>query len=512
MLMVAPFVAATGIAEDRERPESIVIGQSVEPLSLDPGVASGIDEFRIIGNVFEGLVRFADGSLTVESALATEWEISEDGLTYTFELREGVLFHDGTPFNAEAVKFTIDRLGDERLRPDEQASFPGTLSYDVIDQTRVLDEYTVQILLAEPFAPLLSALAYPPAMIVSPVAVERGEGEFGRNPIGTGPYRFIEWDDDTGVVLESNDEYWGDRARIDQIVFRGNADANDRITELLAGSVDVLVEVPPDSVQVFAQRDDFVVYQHGAPHVWVLILNLREGPFTERSLRLAANYAIDKEALVNNVLMGAATVAAGPIAPVFDWAYHEDLSPYPFDPVRAEELIAESGYRGEELVFSVATGGAGMLDPLQMGRAIRADLEAVGLNVSIETYPWSTHRRRIRAGLEGRADLAQMAWVTADPETLPYLALRSAAWPENGGFNAGYYSNARVDDLLGQARSATDDAERSRLYREVQEIVHDDAPWVFVAHGSQTVVAASRVRNLRIQPSYLLPLQEVSLE
>jgi peptide/nickel transport system substrate-binding protein len=512
LLIVASAVTATGMAEEDERPESIVVGQTVEPAVLDPRAATSIDEFRIIGNVFDGLVRFADASLSIEPALATAWEISEDGRTYTFELRREVLFHDGTPFNAHAVKFSLDRLLDLSSRHREEDSVPTAFSFDGITGTRVLDEYTVQIILDEPFAPLLAGLAHPSAMIVSPSAVENGDLDFGRNPVGTGPFRFVEWGERTGVLLAAVDEYWGERARVEEIVFRSNFDSNDRIMELLAGSVDILVEVPPDSVQVFAQRDDFVVYQEAAPHVWAVILNLREGPFTERALRLAANYAIDKEALVSNVLMGTATVAAGPISPVFDWAYHEELSPYPFDPVRAEELIAESGYRGEELVFAISTGGAGMLDPVQMGRAIRADLESVGLNVSIETYPWNTHRSRMGAGLEGRADLAQMAWVTTDPDTLPYLALRSAAWPENGGLNAGYYANARVDELLRQARSTPDGGERAALYHEVQEIVHDDAPWIFVAHGTQTVVASTRIRNLRLQPSYLLPLEGVTVD
>lgn len=511
LLIALSPVTATGIAEDQQ-PESIVIGQIAEPSSLDPHDASSIEEFRVIGNVFEGLVRFADGSLAVEPALATAWEISEDGRTYTFELREGVLFHDGTPFNATAVKFSLDRIRGTRSPFQEQAPFPMTMSLDVVEETRILDEYTVQIILAEPFAPLLSNLANPRAMIVSPSAVATEEIEFGRNPVGTGPYRFSEWGPEEGVVLESSDDYWGERARVERIVFRSTLDSNDRITELLAGRVDVLVDVPPASVQVFAQRDDFFVYQEEAPHVWALILNLREGPFTSRSLRLAANYAIDKEALVNNVLMGAATVAAGPIAPAFGWAHHPELSPYPFDPVRAEELITESGYRGEELVFAVTTGGDGMLDPIQMGRAIRADLESVGLNVTVETYPWNTHRRRFHAGLEGRADLAQMAWITTEPDTLPYMALRSDAWPELGGSNAGYYGNVRVDELLRQARTSPDRTERARLYREVQEIVRDDAPWVFIAHGTQTVVAATRVRNLRLQPSFLLPMEGVTVE
>ncbi|MFW5828415.1 MAG: ABC transporter substrate-binding protein [Alkalispirochaeta sp.] len=215
---------------------------------------------------------------------------------------------------------------------------------------------------------------------------------------------------------------------------------------------------------------------------------------------------------MENVLQGTATVADSPIPPAFDWAYNEDLDPYPYDPARAQELIEEAEYNGEELVFYVTEGGSGMLDPVPMGTAIQADLEAVGLDVSIETYEWNTFLGRVNPGLEGKADMAQMAWMTNDPDTLPFLALRTEAWPEEGGFNSGYYSNPEVDELLAQARRSTDQAERARLYREVQEIVYDDAPWVFVANWQQNAVAVSDLRDFSLQPSFLLKLAPVSFE
>jgi peptide/nickel transport system substrate-binding protein len=384
--------------------------------------------------------------------------------------------------------------------------------FSSIQETRVVDEYTVQLILNEPFAPLLSNLAYPTGLMVSPAAVREYGEDFGRNPVGTGPYRFVEWESNTQVTVAANADYWGTAAGVDQIVFRPITDANTRVSEMLGGGLDLMVEVPPDSVQVFAQRDEFTVYEQAGPHLWFLILNLREGPFTSKAMRQAVNYAIDKEGLVENVLQGTATVADSPIPPAFDWAYNEDLDPYPYDPARAQELIAEAGYNGEELVFYVTEGGSGMLDPIPMGTAIQADLEAVGINVSIETYEWNTFLGRVNPGLEGKADMAQMAWMTNDPDTLPFLALRTEAFPEAGGFNSGYYSNPEVDRLLNQARQATDQAERARLYREVQAIVYEDAPWVFVANWQQNAVAVSDLQGFSLQPSFLLQLGQVSFD
>jgi peptide/nickel transport system substrate-binding protein len=246
--------------------------------------------------------------------------------------------------------------------------------------------------------------------------------------------------------------------------------------------------------------------------VWFLILNLREGPFTDERVRRAANYAINKEALVENVLQGTATVADSPIPPAFDWAYNEELDPYPYDPERARELIEEAGAEGAEVTFYVTEGGSGMLDPVPMGTAIQADLEAVGLDVNIETYEWNTFLGRVNPGLEDKADMAQMAWMTNDPDTLPFLTLRTAAFPEDGGFNSGYYSNPEVDELLNEARASTSQEERARLYKEVQEIVYEDAPWVFVANWKQNAVATDEVQNFSLQPSFLLELADVRYE
>ena len=150
-----------------------------------------------------------------------------------------------------------------------------------------------------------------------------------------------------------------------------------------------------------------------------------------------------------------------------------------------------------------------MLDPVPMGTAIQADLKAIGLNVKIETYEWNTFLGEVNPGLEGKADMAEMAWMTNDPDTLPYLALRSEAWPDKGGFNSGYYANPKVDELLEAARTATDQDERARLYREMQEIVQEDAPWVFVANWKQNAVTSDRVENFGLEPSFLLNLQGV---
>jgi peptide/nickel transport system substrate-binding protein len=508
-LFAAPMALPPAIAQ--VPPDVLVVGQVAEPATMDPHVATAVNDFRILVNIYDGLVRYSPGTLEVEPALAESWEISEDGTLYTFELRDGVTFHDGTPFDAEAVKFNFDRMLDEDHPYHGTGPFPLSFFFGAIEETEVVDELTVRFHLDEPYAPFLSNLAYPTGLIVSPTAVETHGDEYARNPSGTGPFAFRVWESNRQVALQRNEDYWNGEVPLAGVVFRPITDANARVSEMLSGGIDLMVEVPPDNVQLFADDEGFVLHEEAGPHLWFLILNTREAPFDDVRMRQAVNYAIDKESLVTNVLQGTATVAAGPTPEAFAWAYNEDLEPYPYDPERAKELIAEAGYAdGVETVFFVTEGGSGMLDPVPMGTAIQADLAAVGIDARIETYEWNTFLNQVNPGLEGKAGMAQMAWMTNDPDTLPFLALRTEAMPEEGGFNSGYYSNPEVDALLEQARRETDQEERARLYKEMQAIVHEDAPWAFVANWKQNAVTTANVENFRLEPSFLLILKDVA--
>ena len=337
---------------------------------------------------------------------------------------------------------------------------------------------------------------------------QHGE-DFGRNPSGTGPFKFAEWKSNQLVAAERNNDYWDGAPALEAVVFRPITDANTRIAEMMAGGIDIMVEVPPDNLASFRSDASLNVVEQAGPHVWFAILNTKEGPFADKLVRQAANYAVNKETLVNDVLQGTATVAAGPIPPAFNWV-QSSVEPYPHDPERAKQLLAEASVENPKITFYVTEGGSGMLNPVTMGAAIQADLQAVGFDVAIESYEWNTFLGRVNEGLEGKADMAEMAWMTNDPDTVPYLTLRTEASPENGGFNSGYYSNPEVDELLAKARTSTDQAERAELYAKVQEIVHEDAPWLFVANWVQNAVTTAAVQGFKLQPSFLLHLKDVT--
>jgi ABC-type dipeptide transport system, periplasmic component len=509
-LMLATALALVSPAIGQTPPNVLVVGQIAEPASLDPHVSTASNDFRIAVNVYDGLVRNTPGTLEIEPALATDWTISDDGLEYTFNLREGVTFHDGTPFNADAVKFNFDRMLDENHPFASTGPFPLAFFFSSIESVEVVDDLTVKFTLNEPFAPLMSNLASPSGLIVSPAAVEQHGADYGRNPVGTGPFKFEEWQSNTRVVVSRNEDYWDGPAPLEAVIFRPIADANTRVAEMLSGGIDVLLETPPDNVAQFRDDANFQLKEAVGPHVWYVMLNAKEGPFADKLVRQAVNYAVNKESLVNDVLQGTADVSAGPIPPAFNWAYNEDVAPYPYDPEKARELLAEAGAEGASLTFLVTEGGSGMLDPVPMGTAIQADLAAVGLDVEIQTYEWNTFLSEVNPGLEGKADMAEMAWMTTDPDTLPFLTLRTAAFPDQGGFNSSYYSNPEVDALLDQARVSTDPEERGELYRQVQALVHEDAPWLFVANWKQNAVVTAAVGDFELQPDFSLVLRDVT--
>jgi peptide/nickel transport system substrate-binding protein len=513
-LLAAALTAASLLfaspALSQTPPNVLIVGQIAEPKSLDPAADTAVNDFRILVNLYDGLVRYKDGTLEVEPSLATSWTISDDGKTYTFKLRDGVKFHDGTPFNAEAVKFNFDRMLKDDHPFHDTGPFPLSFFFSTVSEVKVIDDLTVEFDLSAPYAPFLSNLAYPTGLIVSPDAVKKYGKDFGRHPSGTGAYKFAEWDSNEKVVVEKNPDYWDGAPSLEAVIYRPITDANTRVAEMLSGGLDVMVEVPPDSLSQFKDNPAFKVSEQAGPHLWFLILNTKDGPFKSKEIRQAANYAINKKALVDNILQGTADVAAGPTPPAFAWAYDDKLQPYSYDPEKAKALLKEAGYDGSPVTFYVTEGGSGMLDPIAMGTAIQADLEAVGMKVKIETYEWNTFLGKVNPGLEGKADMAEMAWMTNDPDTLPFLALRSDAVPDKGGFNSGYYSNPKVDELLEKARQSTDQDERAKLYKEMQEIVHDDAPWVFVANWKQNAVTSAAVENFKLQPSFFLMLQKVA--
>ncbi|WP_296900180.1 ABC transporter substrate-binding protein [Thiohalocapsa sp.] len=510
-LLTAALLVCSGCARQTPPADTLVVGQVAAPRSLDPQVTTALNDFRILVNVYEGLVQYRPGTLEPAPGLAESWTLSDDGRVYRFRLRDGVRFHDGSRFDAHAVRFNFRRMLDPEHPFHDTGPFPLAFFFEQVERVVVEDPLTVRFELSQPFAPFLSNLAYPTALMVSPAAVRRWGQDYGRHPSGTGPFRFAGWTRSGQVRLTRFEGWHAGRAPLQSLIFRPLTDPMTRVAELLAGGVDLALELSPDNVAAFRKRPGYRVLEATGPHLWFLILNTRSGPLADVRVRRALNLAIDRRTLVRDVLRDTAVVADGPVPQAFAWAFDPAGPTYAYAPERARTLLAQAGHAdGLALTFLVPRGGSGMLAPLAMATAIQGDLARVGVQAKIESFEWNAYLARVNDGLDANADLAQMAWMTNDPDTLPYLALRCDAVPSEGGFNSGWYCNPEVDRLIEQARTTTERTERARLYRELAHRVQQDVPWVTVASWRQNLVLQDKVRGIRLEPSFALRLEQAA--
>jgi peptide/nickel transport system substrate-binding protein len=486
---------------------TLVIGMVAEPTSLDPGQLTDINSMKLLGALYDTLVRFKPETFDIVPSLATSWDISPDGMLYTFKLRDGVTFHDGTPFDANAVKFTYDRLLDPNSPYADTGPFPFAAGYyGSIAETRVVDPSTVQFRLKSQDAGLLAAFTLNTGRIVSPTAVQTLRKDFAQNPVGTGPFKFVSWEHDVKITLAQNPNYWDGAAQLQQIVFRPLPDEQTRITEFLSGGVDLIIDVPPDNISQVQASNDAVFLQQPGPHVWWVTLNTKKPPFDNPLTRQAVNFAVNKDAMTQDLLKGTANVSVGPIPPAIDWAYTSQVQQYAYDPSKARALLQQAGVSLPlNLVFWVTESGSGMQSPLTMGTAIQADLAAVGVNAQIQTFEWGAYLTKYGAGLADQADMAELSWMfdSGDPaHMLPNNLYGPSCSPK--GFNGGCYQNGQVDQLMQNALKVTDRSARGDKYRQIQTIVASDAPWIFVDNQVQNMAMSSSVSGLKLHPSFYL--------
>src|SRR6266850_2357186 len=421
---------------------TLVVGLVAEPVNLDPAQVTDLNSNRVGRRVVETLVTFPEESTQIVPGLAESWTISKDGLHYTFTLRKGVAFHDGTPLNAEAVKFSIER----QINPDHPFNKLGKYPFSGfyfgnIKAVEAVDPLTVEFILKEPRASFLAILALPAASIVSPTAVKKFGQDYPLQPVGTGPFKYGSWDRGQRVVLEKNPSYWRFPVKIDRVVYRPIVEDQARLTELLTGSLDLIVGTPPDYVAQLETNPKVTMLKQVGAHVWYLGINNQRKPFDDKRVRQALNYAVNKDAIVRDVLKGTGAPSRGPVLPA-TWGADPGLKPYPYDPERARKLLAEAGYpSGFSTSLWVPESGSGMQSPVAMSTIIQSNLKAVGVNVTLQTMEWGTFLAKLRTKEQ---ELFALSWMagTEDPDMVMYPLLHSSQWTPVGP-NRALYKNER---------------------------------------------------------------------
>ncbi|HEX9923986.1 MAG TPA: ABC transporter substrate-binding protein [Anaerolineae bacterium] len=494
---------------------TIIVGLQAEPTTLDAQQISDYNSHRAAYGVYDTLLRFADESTEVEPGLAESWDISDDGLVYTLHLRQGITFHDGADFNAEAVKFNLERQIDPNHPFHDTGEFAyAEFTWGTVDTIEVVDDATIRITLTEPFAPFLNHLAMHPAAIVSPAAIEQYGADISINPVGTGPFKFASWTPGVEVILEKNPDYWRGAPNVDQIIYRSIIEDQSRLTELEAGGINFMVNIPPDDLPRLRDDARFTVVEQAGMHTWWVAFNQSRPPFNDPVVRQAINHAVNKQAIVDNLLQGTGVAAVNPLPPVV-WSYTDDIRRYEYDPEKAKALLLEAGYPdGFTCSFWVPESGSGMQQPVAMGTAIQADLAAVGIDCQIETFEWGTYLDKVIVPPDqAEYDMFEMSWIgdNGDPDNHLYILLSSQQFPPQG-YNMGFYNNSEVDDLLQEARITLDRDLRTQLYQEAQELLAEDPPWLIVDHETQIVVMDQKIKGFKLHPTGPFRFENVWIE
>lgn len=500
-LVLVGLVACAGPAPTVDV-NRLVVARAADAVSLDPARASDIESLEVAEQVFGRLVRFTAGRLEPEPDLATSWTVSADGTVWTFELRPNVRFHDGTPFNAEAVVFSFERqlIADH---PAHEADFVWTRSYQNIRNVKALGPLRVQFQIDRPYAPFLANLAMGPAAIVSPTAVRRLGGKFARQPVGTGPYRFVEWIPGDRITLERNEHYWDGQARMRYLVLLQLPDGRQRIQALESGAADVIQQLAPDDIALIRLDPELRLVSAPAALVAYVAINTQRRPLDDVRVRRAIAHAVRREALVRLVYQGLATPAVGPLPPNV-WGARADLVTFPYDPERARALLREAGFDRESFrplkLYVPSVPRQYVPAPDRVADAIRSCLAEIGISVQVVSEDPSTLQRSLWAG---EHDLALSGWFGAngDPDNFLYTLLDADNTTGSRPTNVAFYANAWFHDIINMAQRIPDRIERERLYSQAQALVANDVPWVPLAHPKVMFATRVGLRGLVVQPS-----------
>ena len=496
LVLVAKIISRGG-SEPAPTSSTLIFGRGGDSITLDPPRILDGESAKVCELIYDTLVQYRGDTTDIEPALAVAWDGSADGLTWTFHLRRGVQFHDGTPFDAAAAVFSLNRAI--------------ALSDNVylITQVIALDAFTVQITLETPYAPFISALTRTNFAMVSPTAIEHFGENFGTNPVGTGPFKFLQWDKDDKIVLTANDAHWTGKPALDRLIFRSIPDNGERLMALQQGDLHVMEFPNPEDIPLIQSDAQLELARQPGLNVGYLAMNMEKPPFDNPKVRLAMNYAINKIEIVEHLYQGLGIPAKGPIPPTL-WSYDDTIEDYAYDPELARQLLAEAGYPDgfETTLWALPVPRPYIPDGNALAEMLQSDLQNVGITARIVTYDWATYIEKIE---NGEHDIVMIGWSAGgDPDNFFYYLL-SKTTAQKPALNLAFYRSDEMQDVLERARMSSNRNERIELYQQAQAIFHRDVPWVPLAHAQRLLVVNRRVQNLKLAPVGWKYLRHVSL-
>lgn len=454
-LMVAMMVSPAA-ARDAD---TLVVVQEAEPITLDLMRNSVQTTMSVCYNIHDTLFAPQEDA-TVKPALAEKWEKVDD-LTWKITLRKDATFHNGEPVNAEAVKFSYDRM----MNPAIESPHKGKLT--PFKELKVLDEYTFTISTPEPYAPGLYILGYYLPIVPPGYVKQVGDQDYNTKPVGSGPYKLVKWVKGEEVVLEAYDKYYGPKPAYKKVIFKSIPEEASRVTSLLTGEADVVSAIPVHQRKKIEDSGKaYLTAQMGAMNY--LGLNTYDKPFSDVRVRRAVNHAVNRELINKALFQGKAILCAGPISPR-TFGADATLKPYAYDPALAKKLLAEAGYPdGFEVKL---TYGTYMSQIQEQAEAIAADLAKVGIKVTLDPL----ERAVMWDNYKGKKLQMYIYWWDDAPEPDRYVYSLF-----NSKSRDYYYKNEKVDEMLEKGRTIMDRGERAKMYAQVDKFLYDDAPWLYL--------------------------------
>lgn len=493
-----PMLHHTSRRASAQDTSELVVVTGIDPGVLDPhGVNAAVSEATIVfGQIFETLVDVTfdeGGTPSFVPQLATEW-MAIDELTWEFKLREGVTFHNGEDFTGEAVRFSVERILDPEMASPAVQYIPPSL-----DRIEVVDPLTVRVITETPYP--LTVLSFTRIRIVPPEYVaEQGEN-FGVAPVGTGPFRYVEWVKDDHTILERNDDYWGEVSAFSRLRFMPRPEPSSRTAALRSGEADLITLLPIADVQTVADSDGLMVAEvPSLRSMFIQLDRIGDTPLQSSQVRQALNYAINKDELIEFLLEGHGVKLDGQLPTNQYFGHNPNLEAYPYDPDRALKLLAEAGYGdGFETIIRGPIGRY-MADQ-EIVEAVAGQLEAVGVLATPEITDWSVHIGNLYE--RGLVPAFLLGWAPL-PDTLGMLTLNLCSSVVN------YYCVEEYDAIVEEAQVTVDEEARLELYNQATQHLHDDPPCIFLHQQMNLYGVSDRVQGFQPSPDEFLRLDGVT--
>ena len=466
-----------------------------DPRSLDPALSTDVPTGRAVSYLFDGLYRYTPDA-RLEPALAERVDLSADGRVYTAHLRRGVRFHDGRPLLARHVVASFHRVLDPRTRggraeplmPIRGAAEFADGKAPRIEGLAAPNDSTVIITLGEPMAVFPKLLAMP----VASVAPDSVPADFGQRPVGTGPWKLVEWKHDDYLLFARNDEYWGGPPKAESLMARIIREPSTAVAEFEVGNVDLLL-VPENETRQWEQTDDKKALLHSAPGLRLVYvgINVTRGPLRDARVRRALNHAVDVQAVLSQLMGGRGRVATGVIPPILEGA-DTGRRAFAYDPAAARRLLAEAGLaRGFDVDLWVS-----QTPPYpRVAEAIQSYLAAVGVRAKIQMRDSPSVREAAR---NGQTDLVLKTWYADYPDGENFLHPLLHGSAHGVGGNVSFYTNPAFDRLVTESRRVADDAARARLYRQADSIAYQDAPMIYLFFYNELLAVQPWIRGFRV--------------